>query len=43
MYPASLENERFIVAIVNCGAEGGGWVKHENERIEWEITRAMKV
>lgn len=41
MYPSSLENERFIVAVVNCGTQGGK--TGEQERIEWEITRAIKV
>lgn len=42
IYPSSLENEKFVVALVNCGTEGR-LVEHKHEMIEWEITRAVKV
>lgn len=42
IYPSSLENEKFVVALVNCGTEGR-LVEYEHETIEWEITRAVKV
>jgi hypothetical protein len=45
MYPSSLENERFMVAVVNCKRQsdgiGAGPVL-ENEAVSWEITRALK-
>lgn len=44
MYPSSLENERFMVALVNCkkgyGVSGG--LIQENDDVSWEITRALK-
>ncbi|KAL3508164.1 hypothetical protein ACH5RR_033546 [Cinchona calisaya] len=41
MYPSSLENERFMVAIVNCRRDNGP-TDAENEKIAWEVTRATK-
>ncbi|KAM6548565.1 hypothetical protein CsatB_020241 [Cannabis sativa] len=41
MYPSSLENERFMVALVNCNIEGYGQIS-DNDMISWEITRALK-
>lgn len=43
MYPSSLENERFTVAIVNCRRDDVGLMDGEHERIAWEVTRATKV
>ncbi|XP_024197123.1 uncharacterized protein LOC112200331 [Rosa chinensis] len=45
MYPASLDNERFMVAIVNCKRQGSGpgdALVLATEGISWEITRALK-
>ncbi|KAL6193651.1 hypothetical protein ACLB2K_034735 [Fragaria x ananassa] len=45
MYPSSLHNERFKVAIVNCNREGSGSgdaLVLETEGTSWEITRALK-
>lgn len=45
MYPSSLENERFMVAIVNCKRQGSGpgdALMLETEGTSWEITRALK-
>lgn len=45
MYPSSLENERFMVAIVNCKGQGSGpgdALLLETEGTSWEITRALK-
>lgn len=45
MYPSSLENERFMVAIVNCKRQGSGpgdALLLETEGTSWEITRALK-
>lgn len=45
MYPSSLHNERFKVAIVNCNREGSGpgdALVLETEGTSWEITRAWK-
>lgn len=45
MYPSSLHNERFKVAIVNCNREGSGpgdALVLETEGTSWEITRALK-
>ncbi|XP_022760697.1 uncharacterized protein LOC111306929 isoform X2 [Durio zibethinus] len=36
MYPSSLENERFMVALVNCKRQP------EADAVSWEITRALK-
>uniref|UniRef100_A0A2N9IKJ7 Cell division control protein 24 OB domain-containing protein n=1 Tax=Fagus sylvatica TaxID=28930 RepID=A0A2N9IKJ7_FAGSY len=46
MYPSSLENEKFMVAIVNCKnrqsyGDNGGLIP-ENDDVSWEITRALK-
>ncbi|KAF8387640.1 hypothetical protein HHK36_026293 [Tetracentron sinense] len=46
MYPSSLENERFTVALVNCQRQcygPGGCLIQENDSVAWEITRALKV
>lgn len=43
MYPSSLENETFMVALVNCKPEG--CVTYDllpDDSISWEITRAYK-
>ncbi|XP_012573329.1 uncharacterized protein [Cicer arietinum] len=43
MYPSSLENEKFMVALVNCKREG--CVAYDllpDDSISWEITRAYK-
>ncbi|KAJ1383270.1 Nucleic acid-binding, OB-fold [Sesbania bispinosa] len=43
MYPSSLENERFVVALVNCKRDG--CVTDDllpDDSISWEITRAYK-
>lgn len=46
MYPSSLENEKFMVAIVNCknrqGYGDNGGLIPENDDVSWEITRALK-
>ncbi|CAO2821537.1 unnamed protein product [Amaranthus hypochondriacus] len=42
IYPCSLENERYMVAIVNCGHQEGG-VTTEDNMISWEITGALKL
>lgn len=46
MYPASLESERFKVAIVSCQSQGyevnNEYLISENEGLSWEITRALK-
>lgn len=45
MYPSSLENERFMVALVNCKKKGygvSGGLIQENDDVSWEITRALK-
>ncbi|KAF7837720.1 nucleic acid-binding-like protein [Senna tora] len=44
MYPSSLENERFMVALVNCKREGYGLMNglSPDDAISWEITRAYK-
>ncbi|XP_050239803.1 uncharacterized protein LOC126688911 [Quercus robur] len=45
MYPSSLENERFMVALVNCKKQGygvSGGLIQENDDVSWEITRALK-
>ncbi|PON93197.1 Nucleic acid-binding, OB-fold containing protein [Trema orientale] len=41
MYPSSLDNERFMVALVNCKMEGYGLI-NDNDSVSWEITRASK-
>ncbi|KAG4932137.1 hypothetical protein JHK87_046139 [Glycine soja] len=44
MYPSSLENERFMVALVNCKRDGcviDGL--SPDDSISWEITRACKL
>jgi hypothetical protein len=45
MYPSSLENESFIVALVNCQGQGYGFsqsITQEADAIPWEITRALR-
>ncbi|XP_052206407.1 uncharacterized protein LOC127810871 [Diospyros lotus] len=46
MYPSSLENERFTVALVNSGREGYGQssnsLAEEHGEAQWEITCALK-
>ncbi|KAG7029015.1 hypothetical protein SDJN02_10198 [Cucurbita argyrosperma subsp. argyrosperma] len=45
MYPSSLENESFVVAIVNCRRQTskcGDNVYSVNDPLSWEITRALK-
>lgn len=46
MYPSSLESERFMVALVNCGRQGDEVSKNpgleDNEEVIWEITRGHK-
>lgn len=46
MYPISLENERYTVAMVNCGQQGtvyGDRDSMEHVVATWEITRALKL
>ena len=46
MYPCSLENERYIVAIVNCEPHDAIFKECaaiENDVVPWEITRALKL
>jgi hypothetical protein len=43
MYPSSLENEKFMVALVNCKPKG--CVSYDllpDDSVLWEITRAYK-
>ncbi|XWS08494.1 hypothetical protein CRYUN_Cryun40dG0007200 [Craigia yunnanensis] len=47
MYPSSLENERFMVALVNCKQQGYGSCgsltpEAADAAVSWEITRALK-
>ncbi|XP_038880460.1 uncharacterized protein LOC120072117 [Benincasa hispida] len=45
MYPSSLENENFVVAIVNCRRQSskcGNNVYFVKDPLSWEITRALK-
>ncbi|KAL8153669.1 hypothetical protein V2J09_011429 [Rumex salicifolius] len=45
MYPVSLENERYMVLMVNCSQQGtiyGDRVSSEHAKAKWEITRALK-
>ncbi|XP_050235238.1 uncharacterized protein LOC126683404 [Mercurialis annua] len=44
MYPSSLENESFIVALVNSKREGYGLhgLTLETDTVSWEITRALR-
>ncbi|KAL6990071.1 hypothetical protein U1Q18_015820 [Sarracenia purpurea var. burkii] len=46
MYPSSLENERFTVALVNCRRQGyglsSGSLTEEHGEATWEITLALK-
>uniref|UniRef100_A0A7C8YDU2 Cell division control protein 24 OB domain-containing protein n=1 Tax=Opuntia streptacantha TaxID=393608 RepID=A0A7C8YDU2_OPUST len=46
IYPCSLENERYIVAIVNCKQHDAIFKECaaiENDVVPWEITRALKL
>ncbi|KAL2921160.1 DNA replication licensing factor MCM3-like protein 3 [Bienertia sinuspersici] len=46
IYPCSLENERYMIAIVNCSQQETIFkerVTAENDMIPWEITRAFKL
>ncbi|KAJ8445698.1 hypothetical protein Cgig2_026025 [Carnegiea gigantea] len=46
IYPCSLENERYMVAIVNCGQQDTIFkecMTMENDMVPWEITRALKL
>lgn len=46
IYPCSLENEKFMIALVNCGQQETTFkecVTAENDMIPWEITRALKL
>ncbi|KMT16257.1 hypothetical protein BVRB_3g054110 [Beta vulgaris subsp. vulgaris] len=46
IYPCSLENERYMVAIIHCGQQETLFkerVTAENDMIPWEITRALKL
>ncbi|KAJ6891403.1 hypothetical protein NC651_024793 [Populus alba x Populus x berolinensis] len=46
MYPSSLENESFIVALVKCQGQGYGLsqsITQEADAIPWEITRALSI
>lgn len=46
MYPSSLENEKFVVALVNCRRQGYGLsgclTEEHGDEVMWEITRALK-
>lgn len=43
MYLYTLENERFMVSLVNCDMQGGlNRVRQENNLDKWEIVRALK-
>ncbi|KAI6692934.1 hypothetical protein NL676_020644 [Syzygium grande] len=45
IYPSSLENEKFIVAVVNCGRHGYGLstsLSLESDTVQWEITGALR-
>ena len=45
MYPSSLENESFIVALVNCRRQGYGQNQSltlESNGVPWEIARAQR-
>ncbi|WCJ23320.1 Nucleic acid-binding proteins superfamily [Euphorbia peplus] len=45
MYPSSLENESFIVALVNSKRQGYGHQSlnlQETENVSWEISRALR-
>lgn len=45
MYPYSLGNERFTVALVNCEKQGhrsNDNLMQEIDGVSWEITRAIK-
>ncbi|XP_021730330.1 uncharacterized protein LOC110697275 [Chenopodium quinoa] len=46
IYPCSLENERYMIAIVNCGQQETIFkecVTAENDMVPWEIMRALKL
>ncbi|XP_031250574.1 uncharacterized protein LOC116108466 [Pistacia vera] len=42
MYPSSLENERFMVALVNGKRQIEGLTLQTHDAYSWEITRALK-
>ncbi|KAH6831854.1 Nucleic acid-binding proteins superfamily [Perilla frutescens var. hirtella] len=44
MYPSSLEQEKFVVAIVNCRRKEscGGFMVQDQSTVDWEVTRAIK-
>lgn len=44
MYPSSLENERFTVALINSKREGYELIEglSSDDAVAWEITRAYK-
>ncbi|KAF5941539.1 hypothetical protein HYC85_019181 [Camellia sinensis] len=45
MYPTSLENERFTIALANCRRQGyghSGSLTEEHSDVTWEITRVLK-
>lgn len=45
MYPSSLENEKFMVALVNCQWHSNrvdDGLAPGTDGISWEITRALK-
>ncbi|KAE8717680.1 hypothetical protein F3Y22_tig00110044pilonHSYRG00403 [Hibiscus syriacus] len=45
MYPSSLKNERFIVALVNCKRQAAvcdSQTPEADAAVSWEITRALK-
>lgn len=41
MYPSSLEQEKFVVSIVNC-RRSEGYMKQDQSTVDWEVTRAIK-
>lgn len=44
MYPSSLENESFVVALVNSKRQGycDQSLTRETDTVSWEITRALR-
>lgn len=47
MYPSSLENEIFMVALVNCKTQSrersNSLNPETDDTVSWEITRALKL
>ncbi|GMH12361.1 hypothetical protein Nepgr_014202 [Nepenthes gracilis] len=41
IYPSSLENERYMIAVVYCGQQGR--LKQAAKEVSWEITGALKL